>query len=83
MGTAQETIAALRVSRERELRKEALANQVPECNWVLEPATGVLAPEPEIEAHPEELAVPHPAAHPARAPRRQPAPIQSPDYVWD
>lgn len=83
MGTAKETMAALSKSRDRERRAEALQREMPDYEYTLFPESGLLTPEPLAEEQPEELAIPHPAARPARTPRLLPRSIQSADSVWD
>lgn len=70
MGNARETMATLRESRQRELRAATRISELPDREWALEPATGLLAPEPEIESE-------------FPAPQLKSRSVRSSTYVWD
>jgi hypothetical protein len=62
MSKSLKKMAELRRSFEEENRKAAASSKIPDREYFLEPATGIISPEPEIEQQREELAVRHPAA---------------------
>lgn len=78
MGNNRDPLVALAESYAREKRKAAEIAELPDGEWSLEPATGVLS-----QKQSEELAVPHPSARELRAVRRQELEIQSADSAWD
>ena len=82
MGNAQRSFTVFRLTKEE--REEASRN---DSNWLLDPETGVLEPEPKPAPRPASRPVSQPQstawAKPSTPPRPEPTPFQMPTQTFD